>query len=199
MGVIARLKSLGRFTVRAAMHNPAKGDYLKKIGADEVVKFDLTDKGTWGPALAGVEAIYSASLEPLLEHHLNFSKHLGSLQGQVKHVVRVSCMGADTNTASYDPDKHVSRDGVGIPIMLQHYWWGEKALVDSGLPITVLRANFFMNHLLKTDCDNIDKEGWFSNPLGALATLSSARTTSQRQQLSAWLRDPPGMATSSTI
>merc|ERR1719506_2818133 len=23
-----------------------------------------------------------------------------------------------------------------------------------------------MNHLLKTDCDNIDKEGWFSNPLG---------------------------------
>jgi len=165
--VIARLKSLGRFTVRAAMHNPAKGDYLKKIGADEVVKFDLTDKGTWGPALAGVEAIYSASLDPLLEHHLNFSKHLGSLQGQVKHVVRVSCMGADTNTASYDPDKHVSRDGVGIPIMLQHYWWGEKALVDSGLPITVLRANFFMNHLLKTDCDNIDKEGWFSNPLGS--------------------------------
>merc|ERR1712154_433040 len=23
-----------------------------------------------------------------------------------------------------------------------------------------------MNHLLKTDCDNIDKEGFFSNPLG---------------------------------
>ena len=116
------------------MHNPAKGDFLKKIGADEVVKFDLTDKGTWGPALAGVEAIYSASLDPLLEHHINFSKHLGSLQGQVKHVVRVSCMGADTNTASYDPDKHVSRDGAAIPIMLQHYWWGEKALVDSGAP-----------------------------------------------------------------
>ena len=33
--------------------------------------------------------------------------------------------------------------------------------------VTVLRNNFFMNHLLKTDCDNIDKEGWFSNPLGA--------------------------------
>ena len=43
----------------------------------------------------------------------------------------------------------------------------EKALVESGLPTTVLRANFFMNHLLKTDCDNIDKEGWFSNPLGS--------------------------------
>merc|ERR1719387_2938702 len=54
----------------------------------------------------------------------------------------------------------------GSPFMLQHYWWGEEALVKNGLPVTVLRNNFFMNHLLKTDCDNIDKEGWFSNPLG---------------------------------
>jgi len=164
--VIARLKTSGKFVIRAAVHSPAKADFLKKIGADEVVKFDLTDKGTWDVALSDVEAIYSASPDPLLEHHLNFSKHLGTLQGTVKHVVRVSCMGADTNTASYDPDVHVSRDGAGIPIMLQHYWWGEKALVDTGLPLTVLRANFFMNHLLKTDTDNIDKEGWFSNPLG---------------------------------
>jgi len=164
--VIARLKLSNKFTVRAAVHSPNKGDYLKKLGADEVVKFDLTDKGTWDGALKGVEAVYSASLDPLLEHHLSFSKHLGTLQGQVKHVVRVSCMGADTNTASYDKDVHVSRDGAPIPIMLQHYWWGEKALVDTGLPLTVLRANFFMNHLLKTNTDTIDNEGWFSNPLG---------------------------------
>jgi nucleoside-diphosphate-sugar epimerase len=31
----------------------------------------------------------------------------------------------------------------------------------------VLRNNFFMNHLLKTDCDNIGSEGWFSNPVGS--------------------------------
>jgi len=165
--VIAHLKKNGQFRVRACLHNPAKTDYLKSIGADEVVQFDLTDKGTWGPALSGVEAIYSASLDPLLEHHLNFCKHLGTLKGQIKHVVRVSCMGADTNTASYDRDKHITRDGAGIPMMLQHYWWGEKALVDAGLPLTVLRANFFMNHLLKTDADNITNEGWFSNPLGS--------------------------------
>ena len=53
---------------------------------------------------------------------------------------------------------HVSRDGAPIPLMLQHYWWGEEALVKNGLPLTVLRANFFMNHLLKTDCDNIDAD-----------------------------------------
>jgi len=164
--LVARLRTSGKFTVRAASHSESKGEYLKKLGADEVVKFDLTDKGTWDAALKDVEAVYSASLDPLLEHHLSFSGYLGKLQDQVKHVVRVSCMGADTNTASYDPESHVSRDGAGIPVMLQHYWWGEKALVDAGLPLTVLRANFFMNHLIKTSCDTIDSEGWFSNPLG---------------------------------
>jgi len=164
--LLARLGRSGRFTVRAASHSEAKGEYLKSLGADEVVKFDLTDKATWEPALKNVEAVYSASLDPLLEHHLSFSSFLGDIKSQVKHVVRVSCMGADTNTASYNPDCHVSRDGVGIPIMTQHYWWGEKALIDAGLPLTVLRANFFMNHLLKTSTDTIDSEGWFSNPLG---------------------------------
>jgi uncharacterized protein YbjT (DUF2867 family) len=51
--------------------------------------------------------------------------------------------------------------------MLQHYWWGEKALIDAGSNVTVLRNNFFMNHLLKTGCENIETEGRFSNPLGS--------------------------------
>ena len=39
-------------------------------------------------------------------------------------------------------------------------------MIDAAVPLTVLRANFFQNHLLKTEVENIDKEGWFSNPLG---------------------------------
>jgi len=164
--VISRLKAAGKFTIRAAMFTASEEEYLKKLGADQVVKFDLTDKATWGPALKDVQAVYSASPDPLLQHHLAFAAHLGTLRGQVKHVVRISCMGADMITATNDPDVHVSREGVPIPVMLQHYWWGEKALIDAELPLTVLRCNFFMNHLLKTDTDNIDTEGWFSNPLG---------------------------------
>ena len=76
-------------------------------------------------------------------------------------------MGADTNTASYNPGCHVSRANAPIPLMLQHYWWGEKSLIDAGVPVTVLRNNFFMNHLLKTDVENIDgPDAFFSNPLG---------------------------------
>jgi uncharacterized protein YbjT (DUF2867 family) len=154
------------FSVRAAVYTPAKTEYLRGLGADEVVRFDLQDEATWGAALEGVGCVYSASLDPLLEHHLRFSAHLGSLGEQIKHVVRISCMGADTNTVSYDPDVHVSRAGAPVPLMLQHYWWGEKSLIDAGVPVTVLRANFFMNHLLKTDIEQIDGAGWFSNPLG---------------------------------
>ena len=164
--LVARLAKDGEFTVRACYFSEEKIESLKSLGAHEVVHFDLNDSNTWDAALDGVSALYSASLDPMLEGHLAFCKALGKYKDQVRHVVRVSCMGADTNTASYDAEKHASREGASIPLMLQHYWWGEKALIDEGLNVTVLRNNFFMNHLLKTDCENIDQEGWFTNPLG---------------------------------
>ena len=164
--LLALLAQDGTFTVRACCFSQSKAESLQALGADEVVNFDLSDSATWDAALEGVSAVYSASLDPMLEGHLAFCKALGDRGEQIKHVVRISCMGADTNTASYNSEQHASRKGAAIPLMLQHYWWGEKALIDAGLPVTVLRNNFFMNHLLKTDCDNIDSEGWFSNPLG---------------------------------
>lgn len=164
--LVALLAASKKFTVRACYFSDDKVAMLRELGADEVVKFDLNESDTWSAALEGVSAIYSASLDPMLEGHLAFCKALEGYKDQIKHVVRISCMGADTNTASYDAQKHSSREGAGIPLMLQHYWWGEKALIDAGLPVTVLRNNFFMNHLLKTDCENIEKFGWFSNPLG---------------------------------
>lgn len=164
--LVARLAKHENINVRACYFSEAKAEQLQNLGADEVVKFDLSEKNTWRPALEGVSAVYSASLDPMLEGHLNFCKELGKHKDQIKHVVRVSCMGADTNTASYNAESHASRAGAAIPLMLQHYWWGEKALIDEGLNVTALRNNFFMNHLLKTDCETIDQEGWFSNPLG---------------------------------
>lgn len=164
--LVALLSQDGTFKVRACCFSQSKAASLQALGADEVVKFDLNDATTWDAALDGVSAVYSASLDPMLEGHLAFCKALGDRADQIKHVVRISCMGADTNTASYNPEKHSSRKGATIPLMLQHYWWGEKALIDAGLQVSVLRNNFFMNHLLKTDCETIDSEGWFSNPLG---------------------------------
>jgi len=164
--LIAQLSTAGAYKIRACCFTEDKADSLRALGADEVVEFDLNNAKTWDAALEGVSAVYSASLDPMLEGHLAFSKEMGKHTSHIKHVVRISCMGADTNTASYNENKHASRKGASIPLMLQHYWWGEKALIDAGLPVTVLRNNFFMNHLLKTDCETIDTQGWFSNPLG---------------------------------
>jgi len=164
--VVARLARAGGVRVRVAVHSAEKADYLRGLGAHEAVKFDYQNPSTWPEACKDVRTVYSSSLDPLLDHHLKFSDYLGGIRHQIRHVVRISCMGADTNTACYNKDKHVSREGAPIPLMLQHYWWGEEALIKNGLPVTVLRNNFFMNHLLKTDCETIDKEGWFSNPLG---------------------------------
>lgn len=164
--LIALLSQDDNFTIRACCFSQNKAETLKSLGADEVIAFDLNNVETWDAALDGVSTVYSASLDPMLEGHLAFCNAMGSRSKQIKHVVRISCMGADTNTASYNPEKHSSRKNAGIPLMLQHYWWGEKALIDAGLSVSVLRNNFFMNHLLKTDCENIESEGWFSNPLG---------------------------------
>ncbi|MBU48822.1 MAG: hypothetical protein CL920_09010 [Deltaproteobacteria bacterium] len=164
--LVARLAASEKVIVRACYFTADKAEVLKGLGAHEVVHFDLNTPDTWQAALDGVSSVYSASLDPMLEGHLAFCKELGKRKEQIKHVLRISCMGADTNTASYDPEQHASRPGAGIPLMLQHYWWGEKALIDEGLALSVLRNNFFMNHLLKTDCDNIQSEGWFTNPLG---------------------------------
>jgi len=189
--LVALLAADGSFTVRACCFSMEKADSLKSLGAHEVVKFDLNDSTTWSLALDGVSAVYSASLDPMLEGHLAFCKALGERGDQIKQVVRISCMGADTNTASYNPDVHASRTGAAIPLMLQHYWWGEKALIDAGLAVSVLRNNFFMNHLLKTDCDNIQSEGWFSNPLGT-ARNSFVATRDIAKAASVLLLEGPG-------
>lgn len=102
---------------------------------------------------------------------MEFAKWLGAdakLSNQLEHIVRISCFGADTNTNAYDPGVHASREGEGIPLMLQHYWWSEECFVDAGFKskLTSIRGNFYMNHLLKNELDSIKDQGTFSSPLG---------------------------------
>ena len=90
---VARLATNDAFTVRACYFSDDKAAGLLKLGADEVVKLDLSDPATWTAALDGVSAVYSASLDPMLEGHLAFSTELSKRAAQIKHVVRVSCVG----------------------------------------------------------------------------------------------------------
>jgi len=163
---ISLLAKSGRCTVRAAVRDLKHAEHLKSLGAHEVVLWDLTDSKTWGPACEGVSRVMSSSDVPLIEEHKAWSAHLGSIKSQLKHVVRIGCMGAETNTATYDPKAHVSIDGKEVPYQLLCLWHGEEHLINHGLPVTGVRGNFYMNHLMKNEGDNIKNHGFMELPLG---------------------------------
>jgi uncharacterized protein YbjT (DUF2867 family) len=162
---ISLLARSGRANIRACARNDAAAEHMKTLGANEVVKFDLKDSASWEAAVKGVDVVYSASTDPLIKEHMDFAKFLGTKKDQIKHVVRISCFGADTNTNSYVAEEHCSVEGQPIPMMLQHYWWSEECLIKEGLPVTSIRGNFYMNHLLKNETANIQDKGFFEQPL----------------------------------
>jgi uncharacterized protein YbjT (DUF2867 family) len=168
--VVARLAQSKSTTVRASVFSESKKSFLESMGAHETVKFDLKDPSTWDQALDGCDAIFSSSLDPMIENHMQFMNKVkddvAAGRSSLKHILRISCFGADTNTARYDADTHASMAGTPIPLMLQHYWWGEEVCINTGLPTTSIRGNFFMNHLLKNEQASIQDEGVFRSPLG---------------------------------
>eukprot|EP01064_Diplonema_japonicum_P033918 TRINITY_DN682_c0_g1_i2.p2 TRINITY_DN682_c0_g1~~TRINITY_DN682_c0_g1_i2.p2 ORF type:complete len:328 (+),score=122.15 TRINITY_DN682_c0_g1_i2:58-1041(+) len=152
--------------IRAAVRTESKADFVKSLGADEVVTFDYDKAESFVPAIDGMTQVFSANPDPQADGHAAFCKALGDY-GKMEHAVRLSCFGADHNTASYDHDVHASIPGTGIPGMLRGYWRDEEVLIRE-LPknTTVLRANFFQGHIVKPETSNIDENGFFSSPLG---------------------------------
>lgn len=155
----------GKFNIRATARSADGFDTLKSYGANECAIMDLKSKDSWEEATDGVTKVFSSSMDALIEEHMDFSKYLGA-KNTIDHAVRISCMGADTNTNSYNADIHSSIDGAAIPLMLQHYWWSEECLINAGIPTTSVRGNFYMNHLLKNEVANISN-GFFESPLGS--------------------------------
>jgi len=189
--VVAFLAKSGKMRVRAALRNPEKAEYMKSIGAHETVDFDLKKQETWEPAVSGMTTVFSSSMDALIAEHMEFAKFLGT-QKHIQHVVRISCFGADTNTNAYDKDVHASAEGSAIPLMLQHYWWGEECLLKAGLNVTVIRGNFYMNHLLKNELQHIQEEGYFTSPLGN--TKNSFVCTNDMGEIAArCLEEGPGV------
>lgn len=165
--MVSRLSRLGAFVTVAATRD--KAEYLTRLGAQEVRVFDLEDPNTWRPATEDVTHIFSSTQDKYIAEHMEFASFCGKdLSSQLRHVVRISCMGADDLTAAYDPEIHVSREGASIPLMLQHYWWSEQCFIKAGLGdrLTSIRGNFYMNHLLKNELDSIRERKTFSSPLG---------------------------------
>ncbi|ABO94945.1 predicted protein, partial [Ostreococcus lucimarinus CCE9901] len=148
--VVARLSAIPGFRVRAATRD--KSAYAEALGAHETVVFDLEDKSTWPGAIRGATRLFSSTQDKHISQHMEFVKWLGNtpeVRDSLKHIVRVSCFGADTNTNSYDASIH-------------------ECFIEAGFKekLTSVRGNFYMNHLLKNELESIKTKGMFTSPLG---------------------------------
>jgi uncharacterized protein YbjT (DUF2867 family) len=118
--------------VRALIHDESKADAVKELGAEAVVG-EMGDPKTLEPALEGVECAYLVSpLSPMQAEYEQVFVETAKAAG-VKHVVKLSTIGASTQSPL--------RFGRNHAVV-------EQALRDSGLEWTFLRPNGFMQNNL---------------------------------------------------
>ncbi len=139
--VVNQLVAAG-FAVRQGVR-----DLKKAQTGVEAVRFDYDDAATIKPALDGVQGLYliappldptaPAKLKPAIE---------AAKQAAVSHVVFISAFGVNHNEQA--------------PLRVV-----ERQLMDSGLPYTILRPNFFMENF---------SEGFLAAPLKAQGAIHLA-------------------------
>lgn len=99
--VIARLKKEHPGVhIRACCRRADKNEFLKFIGADEIIEFDYLNADKFEEVLSGIDILYSCSPDPALKGHENFMQHVAKHKDHIKHIVRISCFGAEQNSGA---------------------------------------------------------------------------------------------------
>jgi uncharacterized protein YbjT (DUF2867 family) len=130
--VIEQLGAKPNVTIRAAVHTPRSAEQIAATGATPV-PFDWDDPSTYGPAVAGVDALFLLSpMVPDLARQLAALLEVARKAG-VRRVVRSSAAGADPKS----------------PILLGR-WHGEADDVVRAAPIpsTIVRPGNFMQNFI---------------------------------------------------
>jgi uncharacterized protein YbjT (DUF2867 family) len=129
--VIRRLVAAGQ-RVRAMVRTPAKAGDLPSQNV-ELVQGDLDDPGSLEAALAGVERAFFVSAVD--QRYVGwFGNFLAAAQRvDSPHVVKFSGLGASIDSPAEILRQHGETD---------------QALIDSGLPYTILRPNSFYQNML---------------------------------------------------
>jgi uncharacterized protein YbjT (DUF2867 family) len=129
--VVRRLVAAGQ-RVRALVRTPAKARDLRGEGV-ELVQGDLDDSGSLDAALAGLErAFFVAAVD---QRYVGwFGNFLAAaLRAGSPHVIKFSGLGATIDSPAELVRQHGETD---------------QALIDSGLPYTILRPNSFYQNML---------------------------------------------------
>jgi uncharacterized protein YbjT (DUF2867 family) len=151
------------------VHDPAKADRVRELGADEAVAGDMRDRASIDAALTGVDAVF----------HVTPAFAPDSAELGVGMVEAATAAGVDRFVFSgvYHPSLSLVNHASMRPI--------EEALYRSGLGFTVLQPAMFMQGLAGSWADAVE-QGVFAMP----RTASTAGTTSSCEASSPARRAP---------
>jgi len=145
--VLRELKAIN-VPFRALAHSKAKANVLEARGIDTVVG-DLTDRESIQAALQGIERVLLLLPDSPRRVQLEKDFLAEARRATVKHVVKLSVLGANCRAAA--------------PILKWH-GQGEQQLEASGLAYTHLRVNWFMQEMLADQARSIAQEGTIYQP-----------------------------------
>ena len=145
--LVRQLAAAGQH-VRALVRNPAKAAELKDPNVELAVG-DFDQPATLDAALRGVEKAFL--LTPVAEHFVEWQRAFieAAQRAEVKHLVKFSGMGADSNVKAELLRLHNETDNL---------------LRKSGVPFTILQPNSFHQNILSS-ADTIKTQGAFYWPL----------------------------------
>jgi uncharacterized protein YbjT (DUF2867 family) len=146
---------LSKAKVRAGIYNHARVDKIE-VGGFEQTDLDFTKPETIESALNDVEKAFLVvpfreNMVDMIRNFIDVAKRKG-----LKHIVMLSIMSAD------------KQDGSSILSMHKQC---EDIVVSSGIPITMLRANWFMQDFAKY-APTIKKPGTFHAPISLKGSIS---------------------------
>lgn len=128
---------------RALAHSKGKADALQTQGVEAVVG-DFANRQSIGAALQGIERVFLLLPDSPMRLSLERDFLTEARQAGVKHIVKLSILGANSHAAA--------------PILKWH-GQGEQQLEASGLAYTHLRANWFIQDMLAGQARSIAQEG----------------------------------------
>jgi uncharacterized protein YbjT (DUF2867 family) len=132
--LLATLKGKPGIKVRALVHDPAKGEALKKDGY-EVAVGDLEELDTLADAFDGVDILWLLTPASALEPSMGSNAVAAAKRAKVKHIVRNSAI-----KAAHDAPNRNGRLHALV----------EESVKASGIPWTILRPHYYMHNLLSS-------------------------------------------------
>jgi len=150
--VVIQLSMLeGDVRVRAGVHSLIKGENLKRLPGVEIVEIDFEDQASLHAAFTHVDKVFL--ITPFAEDEVEMAKTLidEAKKKGVKHIVKLSAMGADATP--------------GITLGRRHHEI-EQYIEDSGIAYTFLRPSSFMQNYQNYDAESIKREGQFYQSTG---------------------------------